>query len=167
MLTPVINAIDLFIEKQGEITSFFVYPLVFIVIYEVIMRYVFNAPTVWGFEATTFAYGIHYMFGLSYTENQGGHVKVDILTNKLSPKGQAIMGIITYFLVFIPVYSLMAIASIKYATTSTLEHELNSTSWAPPVWPIKIIMAFCFLFLFVQGLSTLLKHIRVITQNNK
>ena len=63
MLTPVINAIDRFIEKQGELTSFFVYPLVFIVIYEVIMRYVFNSPTVWGFEATTFAYGIHYMFG--------------------------------------------------------------------------------------------------------
>ncbi len=167
MLTPVINAIDRFIEKQGELTSFFVYPLVFIVIYEVIMRYVFNSPTVWGFEATTFAYGIHYMFGLSYTENQSGHVKVDIITNKLSPKGRAVMGVITYFLVFIPVYSLMAIAAIKYAATSTLEHELNSTSWAPPVWPIKIIMAFCFLSLFVQGLSTLLKHLRIIMGNNE
>jgi TRAP-type mannitol/chloroaromatic compound transport system permease small subunit len=33
------------------------------------MRYAFNAPTVWGFEATAFAYGMHYMLGLSFMEN--------------------------------------------------------------------------------------------------
>ncbi len=163
MLTPIIKGIDWLIEKQGQLSSFLIYPLALIVLYEVIMRYAFNAPTVWGFEATAFAYGLHFMLGLSYTENQAGHVKVDILTTRLSEKTQAVLGVITYLLIFLPVYTLMTVGAFKYAYTSTVGRELNSTSWAPAIWPYKILMAVSFLFLVVQGLSTLLKNVRTLT----
>ena len=166
MLTPIIKGIDWLVEKQGQLSSFLVYPLLIIVIYEVIMRYAFNAPTVWGFEATAFAYGLHYMLGLSYTENQAGHVKVDILTMRLSPKTQAILGVVTYILIFLPVYALMTIGAFKFAYTATISNELNSTSWAPPIWPFKIVMAISFLLLVLQGLSTLLKNIRTLAGGN-
>jgi len=164
MLEAVIKKIDWFIEKQGEISSYLIYPLVLIVIYEVIMRYAFNAPTIWGFEATAFAYGLHYMLGLSYTENQAGHVKVDIITSRLSDKAQAVLGIITYLVIFMPVYFLMAVGAGKFAHTATITRELNSTSWAPPIWPFKIFMFLSFLFLLVQGISSLLKHIRTLRE---
>jgi TRAP-type mannitol/chloroaromatic compound transport system permease small subunit len=133
------------------------------VLFEVIMRYVFNAPTIWGFEATTFLYGIHFMLGLSFMERYGGHVRVDVLTSRLSEKTQAIMGIITYAVIFLPVYFLMTLGAIRFAYVSTASGELNSTSWAPPIWPIKIIMALSFLFLLLQGIATLLKHIRALS----
>ncbi len=164
MLKSITDKIDWFIEKQGEISSFLIYPLVGIVLFEVIMRYAFNSPTIWGFEATTFAYGMHYMLGLSYTENQAGHVKVDILTFRLSERAQAILRVVTYIVIFLPIYSLMTIGAMKYAYSSILENELNSTSWAPPIWPIKIIMAVSFLFLLIQGISTLLKSIRTLAE---
>jgi len=163
MLQKLIKAIDKLIDKQGEITSFLVYPLVGIVLYEVCMRYVFNAPTIWGFEATAFAYGLHYMFGLSYTERHGGHVKVDILTSRLSARTQAILGVLTYALIFLPVYFFMTVGSIKFAYTSFASNELNSTSWAPPIYPFKILMALCFLFLLLQGIASLMKHIQTLT----
>ena len=166
MLTPIIKSIDWLVEKQGQLSSFLIYPLLIIVIYEVIMRYAFNAPTIWGFEATAFAYGLHYMLGLSYTENQAGHVQVDILTSRLSRKTRAILGVVTYFSIFLPVYSLMTIGAFKFAYTSTVTNELNSTSWAPPVWPFKIVMAVSFLLLVLQGLSTLLKNIRTLASDN-
>ena len=50
-------------SSRAKVSSLLVLPLLLVVIYEVIMRYVFNAPTIWGFEATTFLYGIHYMLG--------------------------------------------------------------------------------------------------------
>ena len=50
------------------------------VLYEVIMRYVFDAPTIWGFKATTFLYRVHFMLGLAYTDVTDGHVEVDIFT---------------------------------------------------------------------------------------
>jgi TRAP-type mannitol/chloroaromatic compound transport system permease small subunit len=164
MLNAVIKTIDAFIDAQGKIMSFLVYPLLLIVLYEVAMRYVFNAPTVWGFEATAFAYGLHYMFGLSFMERHGGHVRVDIVTSRLPKRVQAVIGLVTYILIFTPVYFFMTVGSIKFAYASTAMNELNSTSWAPPVWPFKILMAASFLFLLVMGIGSLLKQIRMIKE---
>ena len=166
MLKSLIRGIDRANEKQGEVSSLVIYPLVIIVLYEVFMRYAFNAPTIWGFEATAFAYGIHYMLGLSYTENQDANVKVDILTSRLSPKTQAVLGILTYAVLFLPVFFFMTVGAIEFAYTSTAGGELNSTSWAPPIYPFKIIMAIGFLFLLLQGVSSLLKHVQALTNPN-
>jgi TRAP-type mannitol/chloroaromatic compound transport system permease small subunit len=154
------KGIDVFSRKEGEIGALLIVPLTVVVIYNVIMRYVFDMPTIWGFELTTFLYGIHYMLGLSYTYVHGGHVKVDVLTTRFSTRTQAIINIITNVGIFLPVFSLLTIWSFKYAFTSTVELEHNSTSWGPPIYPIKIIMALSFLFLFIQGVSELLKDIR-------
>lgn len=164
MLEPVIKNIEAFIKKEGEITSFLVYPLLIIVIYEVFMRYIFNAPTTWGFEATTFLYGLHYMFGYAYTDVYDGHVKVDIFTALLSSKKRALVAVITNITMFMPVMICLTIWSFKFAYTSTMGLEVNSTSWAPPIWPLKILMAFCFLFLLLQGTANLIKNINALTQ---
>ena len=138
-------------------------PLLFIVLYEVLMRYAFNAPTTWGFEATAFAYGMHYMLGLSFMENAQGHVRVDILTNLLPKRVQAVVMIAGYLLIFMPVFGLMTWGAAKFAYTATITNELNSTSWAPRIWPYKIVMALSFGFLVIQGLATVLKHLRTLT----
>jgi TRAP-type mannitol/chloroaromatic compound transport system permease small subunit len=160
MLSAIIKGIDTLIEKQGQLTSFLIAPLALIVLYEVMMRYLFNAPTTWGFEATTFAYGMHFMLGLSFMENAQGHVRVDIIVSRLPKKVQAVIMIVTYLVIFMPVYVLMTLGATKYAYTSTVSGELNSTSWAPPIWPFKIVMAISFFFLVIQGLSTMLKWVR-------
>ncbi len=163
MLNTIIKGIDFLVEKQGQLTSFLIVPLLFIVLYEVLMRYAFNAPTVWGFEATAFFYGMHYMLGLSYMEHAQGHVRVDIVTSRLPAKVQAVVMIAGYLLIFMPVYGLMTWGAIKFAHTATITNELNSTSWAPRIWPYKIVMAFSFLLLVVQGLSTVLKSVKTLT----
>ena len=160
MLSAIIKGIDTLIEKQGQLTSFLIVPLALIVLYEVMMRYLFNAPTTWGFEATTFAYGMHFMLGLSFMENAQGHVRVDIIVSWLPKKVQAGIMIVTYLVIFMPVYVLMTLGATKYAYTATVGGELNSTSWAPPIWPFKIVMAISFFFLVIQGLSTMLKWVR-------
>lgn len=163
MLNAITKGIDFLIEKQGQLTSFLIVPLLFIVLYEVLMRYAFNAPTVWGFEATAFAYGMHYMLGLSFMENAQGHVRVDIVTGRLPIRVQAIVMIAGYLIIFLPVYGLMTWGAIKFAHTATITNELNSTSWAPRIWPYKIVMAVSFLFLLLQGLSTMLKQVQLLT----
>lgn len=166
MLKKITDAIDTFTRKQGEYSSLLIIPMLVVVLYEVFMRYVINQPTIWGFEATTFLYGVHYMLGYSYTDVLDGHVKVDIFTSQLSKKVQNILGLLTTCLFFLPVIGCMTIWSIKYAITSVSGLERNPTSWAPPVWPFKIIMALAFLFLLVQGISNLLKYIRALSENN-
>ena len=164
MLESTVRKIEWLSRKQGETTSFLVYPLLIVVVYEVIMRYVFNAPTTWGFEATTFLYGLHYMFGYAYTDVYDGHVKVDIFTARLSQKAQAVMRVITNLVFFMPVMLFLTLWSIKFAYTATIQLEVNSTSWAPPIWPIKILMALAFAFLLLQGIAHLFKDINAIRE---
>ncbi|MFP4031942.1 MAG: TRAP transporter small permease subunit [Desulfococcaceae bacterium] len=160
MLETIVKGIDAFSRKQGELTSMLIIPLLLVVIYEVFMRYVFNAPTTWGFEMTGFLYGLHYMFGLSYTDVNDGHVRVDIFTNRLPQKTQHVIGIVTLLVLFMPVMTPMVIWSAKYAITSVAGLERNPTSWGPPIWPLKCLMALAFFFLWLQGFSNLLKNIR-------
>jgi TRAP-type mannitol/chloroaromatic compound transport system permease small subunit len=166
MLNTLIKGIDFLVEKQGQLTSFLIVPLLFIVLYEVAMRYAFNAPTVWGFEATAFAYGMHYMLGLSYMENAQGHVRVDIVTSRFPVKVQAVVMIIGYLIIFLPVFGLMTWGAIKFAHTAVVTNELNSTSWAPRIWPYKIVMALSFLLLLIQGLATMLKNVKSLTDTS-
>jgi TRAP-type mannitol/chloroaromatic compound transport system permease small subunit len=103
------------------------------------------------------------MLGLSFMENAQGHVRVDIITARLPEKTQAAVYLIGYLVIFIPVFALMTWGAIKFAHTATITNELNSTSWAPRIWPYKIMMALSFLFLVVQGLSTVLKYLKTLT----
>lgn len=164
MLESVSKHLERITRKEGEITSFLIYPLLAVVVYEVFMRYAFNSPTNWGFEATTFLYGLHYMFGLAYTDVYDGHVRVDIFTALTSKKTQARIKIITNLAFFMPVMIFMTLWSTKFAYVSFQGLEVNSTSWAPPIWPLKILMALCFLFLLLQGIANLIKDINSLKQ---
>ena len=50
MLEKISKSIDTLSIKQGEISALLGLPLLVVVMYEVVMRYVFDAPTSWGFE---------------------------------------------------------------------------------------------------------------------
>ena len=167
MLEKISSMIDAFSRKEGEWSALLILPLTSVVIYEVIMRYVFDAPTIWGFELTTFLYGVHFMLGLAYTDVTDGHVKVDIFTARAKLRTQAVLVILANLVIFLPVFSCMTIWAWKYAITSTVQQELNSTSWAPPVWPIKLIMAVAFSFLLIQGISTVLKAIHSLRSTDE
>lgn len=54
--------------------------------YEVIMRYFFNAPTVWVLEITIYLVIASTFFALAYALLQKAHVKVDFITNYLTPR---------------------------------------------------------------------------------
>lgn len=159
MLENAAKKITAFNLKAGEISSYLMVPLLGVVVYEVFMRYVFNAPTIWGFEATIFLYGLHFILGYSYTDCQNGHVRIDVMTMHFKPKYKALMEIITLLILFFPFMTLMTYFSGKFAWMATQQVERNSTSWAPHIWPIKILMTWGFFILWLQGVSHLLNNI--------
>ncbi len=158
MSTKLTKTIDRVQDVFGFWTAMLIFPMVLVVLYEVFMRYVFNKPTSWGFEATTFLYGIHYMLGFGYTLLYNGHVKVDVFVNLLSRRTQSVISLITYVVFFLPVYALLSWGSIKFAWTSIQGLEKSWTSWAPPIYPFKVLMALGFIMLLIQGLSSIIKE---------
>jgi len=148
----------------GRLTAYLAIPLILVVFYEVMMRYLFNAPTTWGFEATTFIYGIHFVLGFAYTHQHDGHVSIDIFESRLAERPRTILRIIVNLVLFVPTIGLLAIWSVLYAATSWKNWELASSSWAPPVYPFKTFMAIGFVLLFLQGLAKLIHDFRSLRQ---
>jgi len=147
-------------ERVGIYTSYLAIPLIVVVAYEVVMRYLFNAPTVWAFEATTFIYGVHYMLGIAYTHKHDGHVAIDVFEARLPKKPRTLMRIIVNLVLFMPTIGLLSAWSVIYAADSWQNWERASTSWAPPLYPFKTVMALGFVLLFLQGVAKLSADIR-------
>jgi len=147
-------------KKIGVMTSYLALPLIVVVVWEVVMRYVFNAPTSWGFETTTFIYGVHFVLGFSYTHLHDGHVSIDVFEAKLPHKPRTILRLLTNLIIFIPSVGLLTIWSVSYAADSWQNWELASTSCAPPLYPFKTLMAIGFILLFLQGIARLIGDFR-------
>ena len=159
MLRKLTIIIDRIVVKQAEASSLLMVALVVLMCYGVIMRYFFNAPTIWGLELTTFIYGVHFVMGYSYTEYFEGHVRVDIFSSKFPKKVQDILYIVLTICVSLPLVTLLGLWAWDNAITSTRMLEELSSAWAPPLWPVKLFMALGFTFLFLQVLSNLIKRI--------
>lgn len=166
MFSKLAKGIETFITKQGELTSMLIFPLLGVVVYEVIMRYGFNSPTSWGFEATAFIYSLHFMFGLSYTDVKKEHVEVNIFTSLASSRVRAALGALTTAVFMLPVLFFLTYSSTTFAWSSLQGLEKNPTSWAPPIYPFKIAMAVCFFFLFIQGVANLIRNLQVLFNKN-
>jgi len=73
-LKGITDVLDLINEYAGRITSVIIYALLIVVIYEVISRKVFNAPTVWAFDLSFMLYSTMFLLGGGYTLKYKGHI---------------------------------------------------------------------------------------------
>lgn len=156
------RAIDFLNEKAGYYSSFLILPLIAVVSYEVMMRYGFNKPTIWAFELTTFIYGIHFVLAFGYAHKHDGHVAIDIFESRLSRKPRAILRIFANLVVFLPTMAGLALWSVFYTQIAWNMKELSWSSWAPPIYPFKAIMAIGMVLFFLQGISKLLHDIHTL-----
>jgi len=70
--------------------------------YEVVVRYVFNAPTSWSFDLSYIMYGTLFMMGGAYTLSRNGHVRGDFLYRLWRPRTQAWVELVLYIIFFFP-----------------------------------------------------------------
>ena len=92
-----------------------------------------------------------------------GHVRMEILFNRLSPRGQAKMDIITSVLFFIFAIAFLY-AALNTATKSFAVMATNYSGTEVPIWPGKLMMPIGGALLLLQGFSKLLRDIRVVAR---
>ena len=78
--------IDQVAVVSGHIVAWMVVPMVLSLCYEVVSRYVFNAPTQWAYDMTFMLYGSFFMLGSAYTLQRKGHVRTDSWHANWSPR---------------------------------------------------------------------------------
>jgi TRAP-type mannitol/chloroaromatic compound transport system permease small subunit len=138
--------------------SFLFVPMTLIAMYEVVMRYVFDSPTTWAWDINVQLFCAIVVLGGAHTLQQGGHVIMDILVNKLQPKTKLIVTLCVYVVFFVAI--LIAIWEVgTFAWNSLVIFERASTIFEPPIYPIKIGILIGVLLLFLQGVAQFTRNL--------
>ncbi len=162
-LLAIADKIDQLAVWSGRLAAWLILPMVFSLCYEVIARYLFNAPTLWAYDMTFMLYGSFFMLGAAFTLQRKGHVRTDSFYADWSPKRQAWTDLICYLVMFFPFVSVFLFVGWGYFVKAYVTNETFVTSaWQPITWPFKMVMPLTGLLLFIQGISECLKCIHTL-----
>jgi TRAP-type mannitol/chloroaromatic compound transport system permease small subunit len=128
-----------------------------IIIFDVVMRYGFRAPTRWAFDVTTLIYGFYFIMLGGYALRHRAHVSVDLLVDVLPRTARRVVEAAGYLIFFFPFATVFAWRAYLFAERSFLQRETTWGAVQLPVYPVKMAMAVAAVLLLIQGISQFLK----------
>jgi TRAP-type mannitol/chloroaromatic compound transport system permease small subunit len=163
-LIKAVRVIDKFTDTTGVWIAWLNVPLVLVVAYEVIARYLFNAPTIWSFDMTYMLYGTIFMLGAAYALHKGAHIRTDFFYEKWSDKTRGVVDSISYLVFFFPSLIMLLLVSGNEAWYSFGIGEMSEqTPWRPILWPYKGVVPLTCVLLLIQGVSETIKSVYAAT----
>jgi len=154
------KVIDRMNEIIGKAISFFIPVLVVVIAYEIFVRYILNSPTIWAHEVSQMVFGAYVILLGGFLQQRNGHVNVEILSERFPPRVRAFINLFTWLLFFAFVGTLLW-KGWDLAYDSFLYRETEPTVFAPPVYPIKMMIPLGALLLLLQGLVKYIGDIRL------
>ncbi|WP_299622962.1 TRAP transporter small permease subunit [uncultured Tateyamaria sp.] len=126
--------------------------------YEVFVRYVLNAPTVWAFDMMVQMYGALFLMCGAYALAQDTHVRADVLYRLFPVRAQAALDFLLYFLFFFPGIAAMVWFGYEIASDSWRWKEVSFNSPASiQVYFFKSLIPIAGSLLMIQGLAELVR----------
>lgn len=157
-------AIDSVSIWSGKIVAILIFPMTFSLVWEIVARYLFNAPTIWANDVATMLYGAFFMLGSAYALQRQQHIRTDFLYEKWSTRTKGIVDSVLYIFLFFPGMIFFLWVGFGYAKKSFMLNErIVSSPWMPIIWPLKICIPVAVFLLLLQGVSELIKSLYAAT----
>ena len=157
MAKTIVN-IDRFSKLIGNIVCWITIPLMLGMVYEVLARKLFLAPTIWAYEMSRFFYGALFMLGAGYALSKGVHIRADFLYRNFKVKTQGRIDFWLYLLFYFPGLIVFLYMTTGFVQESIMRNERGmDTTWMPYMWQIKSCLWIGIVFLLIQGISELFK----------
>jgi TRAP-type mannitol/chloroaromatic compound transport system permease small subunit len=161
MLNKFLQGIDLLNEWSGKIFSWLSIPMTLLVTAEVILRYVFNRPTIWVWDVVVQLLGLIIVFSGGYALLKGAHIGVDILVERISKKKSAIIDLFTYPLFLFSMGMLFWITT-EAAWNAVETKEAYNSFWRPPIYPFKVAVFVGILLFLLQGIARFIRSVLIV-----
>ena len=163
-----VRFIDRISHWTGSISAWLVIPLMLVVMYEVAMRHLFNAPTAWGYDVSWMLFAAQFMLGGAFTHLRNGHIRIDIVYGTLSERSRHIYDALINLIVIIPPMILFGWAGVKFTAEAYITAEkLSTTNWFFPAGPPKTLIPVGFFLLTLQCLAELIRHLSQLKKGSQ
>ncbi|MBU1156645.1 MAG: TRAP transporter small permease subunit [Proteobacteria bacterium] len=153
-------------QAMGLIAAPLIGVVAIIVLYEVIVRYFFHAPTSWAQEVCEYLLCALVMFGTGYTLSHYGHTRVDILYSHMSDKARARVEILVGVLLIIAMLPIIWMGG-KVAIEAFMVGDTSSSAAALPLGPAKATVPLGAIFLLLQGLANAVENVNFLITGRK
>jgi TRAP-type mannitol/chloroaromatic compound transport system permease small subunit len=160
---PILLAID---RVNGWIGKLFAWSIVLLTIaisYEVLVRYMFRAPTTWAYDVSYILYGTLFMMAGAHTLARNGHVRGDFIYRTFAPRRQAMLDLVLYFVFFFPGIIALVYSGWDFFLKSYAQNERSAFSpGGPIIWPFKFLIPLAGAMLTAQGFAEVVRCVVAI-----
>jgi len=154
-----VRAIDGLSRFFGATAALLVIVLVTLMLYDVVQRYAFNAPTTWGNDLNTWLMGSSFILSIAYAMATDSHVRVDLLYSPQTRPRIRYFDLIGLTFVILP--------TVTWVTWGLWGHFMDayrtgersgSGGWNPIVWPFELILFVGFAVFTLQIVAEIIKR---------
>ncbi|MDP6218856.1 MAG: TRAP transporter large permease subunit, partial [Alphaproteobacteria bacterium] len=154
----IVGNIDILNNWVGRLTCLMLVPVIFAMIYEVVARKLFIAPTDWAYDTSRMFSGAMFMMGAGYALMRGVHIRADFLYRNWQPRTQALVDGALYLLFYFPAMLFFFWISTEYTIKAWVTWERSmDTALMAPLAPARTAMPVGAFLLLLQGVAEFLR----------
>ena len=158
MLLKLERGFDKFADYIGNITAFAIVLMILNVTYDVVARYFFKTGSIAMQEMEWHLFSVVILLGISYTLKEDGHVRVDLLYDRGTPKRKALINMVGVGAFILPI----SLSSIGNAHEAFLSNEMSGDPGGlPHRWIVKALIPLSFLLLIITSFGYFIKNLNV------
>jgi len=151
------------IDRLNEIAGQLVYWLVLLAVLisagNAIVRYGFSTSSNAWLEVQWYLFSAIFLLCAGYTLQRNQHVRIDVLSGRLSPRARAWIDIVGTLFALLPMAVIIGWLAWPEVVESYVRHEISGDAGGLIRWPVKALIPLGFLLLALQGVSELIKRI--------
>jgi TRAP-type mannitol/chloroaromatic compound transport system permease small subunit len=168
MIQAMLQRIDQLSVWVAKAVTLAVFAMVVTMAYDVILRYVFRAPTVWQYDTSYMLGGSVIILGSAYVHLKRRHVRVDLFYNRFPPRVRLILDVVFTLLFFFPLLTGLIIVSAADAIHAYQVKEFSEVGfWRPLMWPFKSVIPVGLAVLWLQGLANFIRDMHMLVKGKE
>lgn len=162
----VLNGVNTVSEWTGKGLSIIVLIIIGLLLGEITLRYVFNAPTIWVHETSQHLFGAYSVLAGAYVLFKRQHITVDVIYRRFSPRTRAILDLVTSIMFFLFVGA-MLVYGVQMALYSIELRQTSISPWHPPVYPLKCLLPLGAFLILLQGLAHFIRALSMAVRGRE
>ena len=153
------RAIDGMSERIGRLVYWLVLAVVLISAANASVRKAFNYSSNAFLEIQWYLFSVIFLFGAGYTLLRNEHVRIDIISGRLSARAQNWIDVVGIVLFLWPMSFVIMWLSWPLFLDSFARNEVSTNAGGLTIWPARLMVPIGFALLIIQSVSELIKRI--------
>lgn len=150
-LRTVLDSINTVSDKAGKCTCYLVFLIMLITTLDVVARYVFNRPLLWGWLLNRQLFGVFILFAGIFTMSKGEHIRIEIFYDNFPPKLKLIARLIA-LACLISFLGVLVWQGAWMGWNSLMMGEKAAGAFRIPLYPFKLLIPIAAFLFLLEGI---------------